>query len=170
MKGLSSRPGWRGGRAVALAALALVFAIAAPAGPASAADPFSRMLARINHHRARHDLPPVAPDRLLARAAQSHAEDMAAGDFFAHRGSDGSDLAVRLGRAGYAWWVAAENIAAGIGAPEKTVDGWMKSDGHRHNLLMPELREAGIGYAFVAKDGGRARYRHYWTLTLGARR
>ncbi len=33
-----------------------------------------------------------------------------------------------------------------------TVDGWMNSEGHRENILMPEVNETGIGVAYT--DGG----------------
>jgi uncharacterized protein YkwD len=94
---------------------------------------------------------------------------MAKRDFFRHRGSDGSETPERLARTGYSYRIAAENIAGGEASPEKTVDRWMSSEGHRHNILIPEIRDAGVGYVYLRDDRGAVRYRHYWTLTLGAR-
>ena len=126
------------------------------------------MMTHINDQRARHGLKPVRLNEKLTSAAQAHAADMAAGDFFAHKGSDGSQATDRLARAGYIFRLAAENIAAGTKSAKDTVDRWMKSEGHRHNILLPDVRDVGVGYVFLLPDEGEVRYRHYWTLTLGA--
>ncbi|GAK00173.1 transporter [Geomicrobium sp. JCM 19055] len=49
---------------------------------------------------------------------------------------------------------AAENIAMGQQTSEQVMDGWMNSDGHRQNILDPELTHIGVGYE---EDG------NYWT-------
>ena len=145
-----------------------------PAAPNPAAQgpaaqvPAERMLARVNHHRTRLGLQALVPEARLAAAAQSHSEDMAARDFFDHQGSDGSRANQRVLRQGYHYRVAAENIAGGLASPEATVDRWVQSPGHRQNILLPDIRHAGVGYVFLSDDPGAARYRHYWTLTLGA--
>ena len=152
-----------------LAAMVLAFAhggmAPAAAGEAALHD---RMLARINLHRARNDLPPLAMDARLAGAALAHARDMVQNDFFGHAGSDQADIARRVGRTGYSWHAVGENIAGGLASPEDTVDGWMASPGHRRNMLNAVFRDAGIGHVFRADDGGAVRYRHYWTLVLAA--
>ena len=158
-------------RKTVFVALAAIFALLSyPAGPAGATTHSyaERVLARVNQYRANHGLAPVALDRRLAQAAQAHSEDMAKRDFFEHEGSDGSEMPERLARAGYFYRVAAENIAAGLASPEKTVDRWMSSEGHRRNILIPEIREVGVGYVYLREDRGAAQYHHYWTLTLGA--
>jgi uncharacterized protein YkwD len=127
-----------------------------------------RMIAHINRHRMRDGLAPLRAEPLLDRAAQRHASDMADNDFFGHDGSDGSGIGARASHAGYGWRRIAENVSAGAESPEEVVDGWMASEGHRRNLLRPGFRDAGVGYAFVDPDPGRARYRHYWSLVLGA--
>jgi uncharacterized protein YkwD len=92
---------------------------------------------------------------------------MAQNDFFSHTGSDGSSFTDRLIRAGYTFSAAAENIAAGTTTPERTVDGWMNSEGHRRNILNCELREIGVGYAYLENDTGSVNYHHYWTQDFG---
>ena len=129
-----------------------------------------RLLRLINQLRVGEGLVPLRPDSKLAAAAQSHAEDMAAADFFDHTGPSGTDIDARLARAGYAYRVVAENIAAGSPAPERTVQDWMRSGPHRKNILLPEARDAGVGYVHHSPDGGDVQYRHYWTLVVAAPR
>ena len=63
----------------------------------------------------------------------------------------------------------AENLAAGMARAEAVVKAWMASPGHRRNLLLPDIVEVGAGYVLRENDGGQHRYRHYWTMTFGAR-
>lgn len=49
---------------------------------------------------------------------------------------------------------ALENIAAGQQSPQQVVKGWLNSEGHRKNILDPNVTHIGIGYD---KDG------NYWT-------
>lgn len=100
-------------------------AVAAEDGPGG------RLLKLINEVRTYEGLETLRSDSQLAAAAQSHSEDMAAEDFFDHTGPNGIDIDARLARAGYAYKVVAENIAAGSAAPERTMQDWMKSDPHR---------------------------------------
>lgn len=51
-----------------------------------------------------------------------------------------------------------ENIAEGQESPEKVMDSWMKSPGHRANILNGEFRELGVGYLYQPEE----EYLHYW--------
>jgi uncharacterized protein YkwD len=82
--------------------------------------------------------------------------------FFAHRNPDGQQPWDRMVKAGYRYHMAAENIGAGFTTPEAMVRGWMKSPGHRENILNCALEETGVGY--VHADDGR---RYYWTQDFG---
>ncbi len=123
---------------------------------------------RINALRAQHGLAPVTPDRRLIAAALRHARDMAGNDFTGHVGSDGSRTGSRADAAGYGWRLIAENIAAGPADALAVISLWMRSPGHRHNLLTKGAVHAGL--AHVARDATspRASYEHYWVLVLAA--
>jgi uncharacterized protein YkwD len=142
-----------------------------PVSAANVVDDWAgRALDRINEHRAFAKLPALELDPALMRAAMAHTRDMAENDVFDHVGSDGAGLQARLKAVEYPFHQAAENIAGGIESPEITVDRWMTNAGHRHNILGPAFRDAGIGYLYRADDGGKVRYRHYWTLILGVKK
>lgn len=114
---------------------------------------------------------PAAPELTwnaqLTQAAAAHSDDMVAGNFFSHTGSNGSTLGTRATAAGYAWSALGENIAAGQSTVEIVVDGWMKSDGHCANLMNANFRE--IGAACVAGNANTT-YRTYWTQDFGTPR
>ena len=122
-----------------------------------------------NAERAQFGLAPLTFDPQLSQAAQNHSFDMAHHDFFSHIGSNGSTPWERLGVVGYEYEAAAENIAAGYTTPEEAVQGWMNSPGHRANILNPDVTNIGIGYVFLADDGGEIKHRYYWTQVFGSR-
>jgi uncharacterized protein YkwD len=153
---------------LALLAFGVALASAAPAAadaPAGCTDTFElQVVDLVNQQRAGFGLAPLALDVRLVEAAQRHSDDMAANDFVSHTGSDGSTAGQRISQAGYPWYAAAENIAAGHATPAAVVAGWMASTGHRANILSGTYQHIGVGYAYNAA----AIYDHYWTNTFGA--
>lgn len=129
--------------------------------PADAQAIAAQVVAQVNAERARAGLPRLAVSPQLQAAAQSHACDSARHDRMSHRGSDGSDLRVRLRRVGYAFRSANENVAMGYRTVERTVEGWMNSAGHRRNILAQGTRHIGIGVALT--EGGRP----HWVMVSG---
>lgn len=122
------------------------------------------VLDRIAALRKERGLPALRPHPELARAAQGHTGDQAARDRVTHSGADGTVVADRVERAGYAYATVGENVAGGYPSPEAVVAAWLDSPGHRAILLSPDARHAGVGYAFRA-DG---RLHHFWTLVVAA--
>jgi uncharacterized protein YkwD len=136
-----------------------------PAPPQVAPVTFEQRVADlINVERAERGLSALVIDDKLILAARVHSQDMADKRFFSHTGSDGSDAGDRIAAQGYAWTTYGENIAAGYATPESVVEGWMKSEGHRDNILNPDMTELGVGY--ITKSGSP--YTHYWTNVLAA--
>ena len=138
-------------------------------GNGSAPSVITKVLQVTNAARAQAGLKPLRLNSPLSRAAQRHSASMAYQDFFSHSGPDGTAFS-RIREAGYRYSLAGENIAAGQSTPEAVVNGWMKSPGHRANILNPGFVDIGIGYEFLANDPGRVTYKHYWTQTFGAPR
>ena len=150
--------------------------LAAPfEAPVAAGDVVARALLLVNAARAQprrcgaRNFAPAAPlraDALLTKVAAGHALDMAKRGRMSHEGSDGSEPAERMTRAGYPWTLVAENVAAGQTSIDEVIATWLNSPGHCANLMNPGLREMGIAYAFDAASPDGT----YWVQTLGTRR
>lgn len=136
-------------------------AAAAPTAPNLAAQE-ARVTQLVNTHRARAGCRPLRVDARLVRAARLHSRDMARRRYFAHVTPGGTTPWTRIARTGYRAPALAENIAAGQATASAVVSAWLRSPGHRRNLLDCRMRAVGVGLAV----GGP--YRSYWTQDLGS--
>jgi hypothetical protein len=123
-----------------------------------------------NAERAAAGLGGLAPESRLEAVAQGYAQRMVDERFFAHVGPDGATLAVRL--LGYLGSLAfGENLAWGEGSlatPASTVAAWMRSPGHRANILLGVYSEVGVGVA-LGTPGGSSRPAATFVADYGAR-
>ena len=128
----------------------------------------------INAQRVRHGLSPLEHIEKLRVLARSHSDDMAVRGYFSHDSPEGLSPTDRGDRAGYACrkdygtyysYGLAENIYQGwlsssttyiYGIPFEiavaAIASWMKSPGHRENILTDSYDKTGIGVA-IAGDG-----------------
>jgi uncharacterized protein YkwD len=129
-------------------------------------------LCLINAQRARQQLAPLTENALLDRAAELHSLDMAERDFFEHQNPDGVQPDARIVRQGYPPILVGENLAWGEtekSAPAEIVAMWMKSPGHRANILESGYREIGIGMAYDAPEPQpEPKQAAIYTTTFGA--
>ena len=133
---------------------ALVFTLAL--GCARAEDHTARALIdEHNRQRTQRGLEPLALDQTLCDYAQSHADRMAERQLLVH--SSMSNLAVKAGNGN-----VAENIAWGQNSEEEVCSAWMKSSGHRVNILGKRYKRVGFG---VKED---ERGRKYWCAVFAA--
>ena len=148
------------------AGLVLALLLLAPAAladcpaPAEAPRQVARVLDDVNARRGQHGLAPVAVSDALVRAAVHQACHMARSGRMSHEGAKGARLPARLRKVGYRYRAAAENVAFGHRDAGRVVAGWMASDGHRRNILMPSATQAGA--AMRQGQNGRP----YWALIL----
>ncbi|WP_230859550.1 CAP domain-containing protein [Actinoplanes aureus] len=103
----------------------------------------------INEQRTSHGCAALTVDAKLTAAARSHSAWMAETGTFAHTGRSGSNFVARAKAAGYAT-PSAENIAWGYRSAAQVVGGWMKSPGHRTNILNCASKTVGVGAVFAA--------------------
>jgi len=107
------------------------------------------------------DAPPLMPDIDLTRIAQRRSCDMARGTSdFSHTDAQGNFIAGDMVRGRFGpYGSVGENIMEMGGTftrvfgPEEfaraAVEGWMKSPGHRENILNPRYDTSGVGVAMV---------------------
>ena len=115
-----------------------------------------------NQIRRAHGLGPVATDVRLEEAALYQARRMASFDEIGHSVGWGNGFVARLRKAGI-HGPAAENVAAGQPDTRSVFDAWMKSPGHRRNMLDPEFSHYGLAWA---TPENRPNY-IYWAMVLG---
>jgi len=105
-----------------------------------------------NRERASRGLPRLKENPKLRRAAERHSSNMVDSRFFDHTSPGGSTMVDRIRRTGYTSransWALGENIAWGSGrlaSAQQIHRSWMRSSGHRANILQRSFREIGIG-------------------------
>ncbi|WGH79744.1 CAP domain-containing protein [Jannaschia ovalis] len=128
------------------------------AGPAGAG-----VLDAVNAQRGAAGLPALAEDAALTRAAETQAVHMAQTGQLSHAGPRGRGVLPRIRGAGFGACFAAENVAWGQRDLAEVTAGWMRSPGHRRNILDRRATHGGLALAKTA-DG-----RPYWALVLAAR-
>ncbi len=110
----------------------------------------------INKKRLEFGLSPVVWSDDLERLAHAYSNNMATNNFFSHQGLDGKKVNNRANAMGIKKWRSlGENIAYNRGYDnpvESVVESWMKSPGHRENILNNRWEKSGVGIA-VARDG-----------------
>jgi len=145
-----------------IAASALIVGVAAacqpaPAPPAAPTAPAmtgpeqaigNDLLARLNQERAARGIAPLGTDTTLTSRSVDWSRAMP-GLAVPGRRLNHSDLSPLLGR----FTAAAENIGWTRGGAAGLIHtSWMQSDGHRHNMLAPNVDVVGIA-VYCAPDG-----------------
>jgi uncharacterized protein YkwD len=140
--------------------------------PANEAQVRAATLCLINAQRARNGEPALTQNPMLQQAATFHSLDMAKRKYFEHADPDGEQPDARIVHAGYPPILVGENLAwgeLGESTPANIVSLWMKSPGHRANVLERGYREIGIGFAFQAPEvQPKPRQAAIYTTTFGA--
>ena len=102
-----------------------------------------RVIELVNAERAKAGVAAIAESDLLYAAASVRAAEL--DTLFSHNRPDGSLCFTVFSDFSISSKTRAENIAAGQKSPENVVDAWMKSDGHRKNILNPDYCNIGVG-------------------------
>ncbi|MGA3011821.1 MAG: CAP domain-containing protein [Terracidiphilus sp.] len=104
-----------------------------------------------NHARAQAGAGPLKWDAALAAAARRHCLRMAAEGVISHQYADEPEISERAAQAGAHFSVIEENVAIAPD-PGSIHNAWMRSAGHRANLLNPRVDRVGV--AVVAGRNG----------------
>jgi uncharacterized protein YkwD len=115
----------------------------------------SRIVVLVNAERRQRGLRELSWNPRLDQAAKLHARNMATYRKMSHvlPESRFPTLSHRAAHVAYPYKMIAENIALGYRDAESVVEGWMKSPGHRRNILSPEVSELGTGVVSSATGG-----------------
>lgn len=120
-----------------------------------AGDYARSVLNLVNKERAKAGRKALQLDTPLCQAAKLRAEEIT--ELFDHTRPDGSSCFTILKENNISYHAAGENIAAGQPTPEKVVESWMNSPGHRANILSEDFGKLGVGYVKADDE-----YGHYW--------
>lgn len=107
----------------------------------------------MNRERAARGLRPLRVNERLSLAANDRISDMFAKSYFDHVSPDGLQPFVWAQQRGYRYRLIGENLAVGYRGTA-VVDGWMRSKGHRENILQRGFDEVGIAIANGAPERG----------------
>jgi len=99
--------------------------------------------AAADQERSALHLPPLRRDPALAAAAHAHALEMVLHVGISHQFAGEPDLAARGAAEGARFSLISENVGESPSA-ERMHQAWMHSEGHRHNLLDPNVDSVGI--------------------------
>ncbi len=122
------------------------------------------VLDRVNAERVKAGVPPLRLDSRLSLAAQRHADDMLARDYFSHASPEGRTVIHRAATAWYSFHLIGENIAFGQLSAEQVVQAWMESPEHRRNILDHGFIHMGLGVALGETLEG---FQVKWVQTFG---
>ena len=138
----------------------------------------SATLCLLNVERRSHGLCRLSANRQLAKAARRFSSRMVRERFFGHVSPAGSTLTSRVRdgtsylRGGVRRWSLGENLAWGAGeraTPRNIVRAWMRSPGHRANILDGRFRHVGIGVVVGAPADARGQAAATYTTDFGFR-
>lgn len=110
-----------------------------------------------NIERQKAGIAPLSSNWELSRVARYKSMDMRDDNYFSHYSPTYGDPFVMMKSFGLTFTKAGENIAARQTTASQVVQSWMNSDSHKKNILNPNFKEIGVGYA----EGGYLDY--YWT-------
>ena len=123
------------------------------------ADFARQILTLVNAERAKTGAQPLTLSDELNQAADVRSWEIV--KQFSHTRPDGRDCFTVLKNKKRG---VGENIAAGMASPQKAMESWMNSPGHKANILKPEFKELGVGYTYI----NDSEFKHYWVQIFRA--
>ena len=112
--------------------------------PQEQRDTMNEVLDLVNAARADAGVAALELDPALCQAAQVRAEECVG--TFSHTRPDGTSYKTALTEAGITAGYVGENVAPGYKGARQAVEGWLKSEGHRANILNGNYTKMGIGF------------------------
>ena len=113
-----------------------------------------QVLNLVNKEREKAGLKALVLNENAQTAANVRAKEIVTS--FSHTRPNGTSFSTALKESGASYRGAGENIAWGQQTPEKVMEAWMNSAGHRANILNEKFTSIGIGH-YVNNNT------NYWT-------
>lgn len=111
------------------------------------------MLRLVNEEREKAGIMPLELDDTLTAAANIRAKEIC--EVFDHTRPNGENFRSLLKEMGTDASYAGENINKGtFENPESAMELWIHSETHKNNILNPNYKHIGIGYAFESESKG----------------
>lgn len=114
----------------------------------------------VNELRAENGLNALSYDWELSRVARYKSRDMADHGYFSHTSPTYGSPFQMIRNFGLTYRSAGENIAKGYATPHEVVNAWMRSPGHRANILNASFTRIGVGYVSAG--------RHWTQMFIGS--
>ena len=105
-----------------------------------------KILELCNAERAKVGAPPLKANNDLTKLARMKSKDMVDKGYFSHQSPTYGSPFDMMKNYGISYMYAGENLAQNTTA-ERAFQAWMKSEGHRKNILNPNFTELGVGIA-----------------------
>ncbi|RJR31308.1 CAP domain-containing protein [Candidatus Parcubacteria bacterium] len=112
-----------------------------------------KIIEMANSDRLKNDIEPLQADRLLTVFAQEKANDMLQREYFSHDTPEGKKPWQWIDRKKYDYVYAGENLAMDFTSAELIHNAFMKSPGHRKNILNPKYKDIGVAVASGMMNG-----------------
>jgi len=133
---------------IKIAGVFFAFLLIASASPVNASEiTAQKMVDLMNESRVEAGLEPLAVNEKLEQSAKAKADDMFAKQYFDHISPEGLTPWYWFGLSNYEYAFAAENLAIDFVTAEGAHNAFMKSTGHRENILGVDYKEIGIAVA-----------------------
>lgn len=151
---------------LAMIPAALVGAVAVGAPAQAAGVSFTTLQTQVvslsNKERVKAGCKALRVNDQLLWAARGHSKYMAKTGTLTHTGAGKSTFITRAKAAGYTA-PRSENVAFGYRTAAEVVNGWMKSPGHRRNLLDCGAKTFAVGVVYASNGTP------YYTQDFGSR-
>jgi uncharacterized protein YkwD len=134
-----------------MAAALLLHALACPTravGAERSIEEIETAVARRDGIRGEEMRPPLRTDPDLVRVARQYSCALLERGALSHHDQSGKTVGDRVLAAGKRYQAVGENLASSSGAGDPVdaaIGAWMRSTGHRENILQPEFVETGVG-------------------------
>lgn len=124
----------------------------------------AEVLRLVNIEREKAGVAALKEMTSLVPMADVRAQESAAS--FSHTRPNGTRCFTIFADNAVKYSAAGENLAYGFSTPESVVAAWMKSEGHRKNILNASFKYVGIGY-FVNENGRTYTSQLFYTPKAG---